>query len=76
MWVNKTKVAWKYLPKKYFYSTAILWSWQYLRETGWNIGGYLRGWKEIFKIPEQEQRRPLSPEALTYLKRVNARLSY
>src|SRR4030095_15028827 len=26
MWLNKSKVAWRYLPKKYFYSTAIMWS--------------------------------------------------
>ena len=76
MWVNKTKVAWKYLPKKYFYSTAILWSWQYLRKTGWNIDGWSGGWKEISKISKQEKRYPLSPEALAYLKKVSARLSY
>jgi len=76
MWVNKTKVAWKHLPKKYFYSTAILWSWQYLRKTGWNMGGFFKGWKEIFKIPKQEKRELLTKEALAYLKKVKARLSY
>jgi len=76
MWVNKTKTAWKYLPKKYFYSTAILWSWQYLRKTGWNFGGWLKGWKEIFRIPKQEKRIPLDQKALGYLKKVKARFSY
>ncbi len=76
MWVNKVKVAWKYLPKKYFRSTAILWSWQYLRKTGWNFSGWFKGWKEISKIPKREKKDPLSQEALAYLKKVKARISY
>ena len=74
MWVNKTKAAWKYLPKKYFYSTAILWSGQYLRRTGWHFAGWNKGWKEIFKIPSQERRNILSKQGLNYLKKVKARL--
>jgi GT2 family glycosyltransferase len=75
MWVNKAKVAWKYLPKKYFYSTAILWSWQYLRKTG-NFGGWFKGWSEVSKISRQEKRAPLSQRILEYLKAVKSRLSY
>ncbi|NDC79565.1 MAG: glycosyltransferase, partial [Chitinophagia bacterium] len=26
MWVNKSKVAWRYLPRIYFFSTALMWS--------------------------------------------------
>ncbi len=37
MWLNKSKVAWRYLPKKYFYSTAFMWSLQYLKETGFQF---------------------------------------
>jgi GT2 family glycosyltransferase len=76
MWVNKTKVAWKYLPKKYFYSTAMLWGGQYLRKTGWDFGGWLKGWKEISKISSQEKRTPLNQQALQYLKKVKARLTF
>ena len=47
MWVNKSKVAWKYLPKKYFYSTALLWSYEYLRKTGFNFTGWSKGWSEV-----------------------------
>jgi GT2 family glycosyltransferase len=76
MWVNKTKVAWKYLPQKYFYSTAILWGLQYLRRTGWHFAGWFAGWKEIFKIHSREKRNVLGKEALNYLKRMKARLWY
>lgn len=76
MWVNKSKVAWKYLPKLYFYTTALMWSLQYLRKSGGDMGGYWKGWKEIGKIPATESRRPLGRAALAYLRQVKARLSY
>lgn len=76
MWVNKSKVAWKYLPKKYFYSTAFMWSLEYLKKSGWDVGGFLRGWREIFRIPGTEERRPLQAGSMEYLKEVEARLTY
>jgi len=76
MWVNKSKVAWKYLPKVYYFTTAFLWSLQYLRKSGWDVAGFRRGWREIGQIPGTEKRRPLGKEALRYLRRVKARLSY
>lgn len=76
MWVNKSKVAWRYLPKKYFYSTAFMWSLQYLRITGFNIGGFMKGWKECFRIPATEKRTPVSEATLSYLREVKARLWY
>lgn len=76
MWVNKSKVAWRYLPKKYFYTTAFLWSFQYLRESGFHLPGFFKGWKKIFSIPSTEKRKPIGPDALTYLRQVKARLWY
>jgi GT2 family glycosyltransferase len=76
MWVNKTKTAWKYLPKKYFYSTAVLWSFQYLRTTHWNLVGWRNGWKKIFNIPSREKKNMISKQALNYLRKVKARLWY
>jgi GT2 family glycosyltransferase len=76
MWVNKCKVAWRYLPKKYFYSTAFMWSLQYLKETGFNIGGFLKGWKAALSITGTEKRKTISAATLDYLKKVRARLSY
>jgi GT2 family glycosyltransferase len=76
MWVNKSKVAYRYLPKKYFYSTAFMWSLQYLKITGFNITGFLKGWKEIFKIQKIETKTPLNNETLSYLRKLKARLWY
>jgi len=76
MWVNKSKVAWRYLPKKFFYSTAFLWSLQYLRSTGFDLGGFVSGWREITRIPRNEKRKVISSATLDYLRKVKARLSY
>ncbi len=76
MWLNKSKVAWRYLPKKYFYSTAFMWSMQYLKETSFNIGGFFSGWKKVFTIPSTEKRTPVKQTTMGYLRKVKARLWY
>ena len=76
MWLNKSKVAWRYLPKKYFYSTAFMWSMQYLKETGFNMGGFLSGWKKVFKISSTEKRTPIKQTTMDYLRKAKARLWY
>lgn len=76
MWVNKSKVAWKYLPFVYFMTTAGLWSLEYLRKSGWHWGGFFRGWWEVGQIFSGERRRPVGRAALAYLKKVSARLAY
>ena len=76
MWVNKSKVAFRYLPKKYFYSTAFMWSLQYLKITGFNLSGFFKGWKEVFQIRATEQRNTIKKPALNYLEKVKARLWY
>ena len=76
MWVNKNKVAWRYLPKKYFYSTAFMWSLQYLKETGFNVAGFFSGWKKVFKISSTEKRTPIKQTTIDYLRKVKARLWY
>ena len=76
MWVNKSKVAWKYLPFRYFITTAFLWSLEYLKKSGWHIGGYIKGWIAVFRIPGTEKRTPVGRAAMDYLRRVKARLTY
>jgi GT2 family glycosyltransferase len=76
MWVNKSKVAWKYLPRHYFVTTAFLWSLEYLKKSGWKVGGFLKGWGEVSRIPGAEGRRPIGAATREYLRRVKARLSY
>ena len=76
MWVNKTKVAYRYLPKIFFYTTAIMWSVEYLQKTAFDVKGWLTGWKQIFKIARFEKRTPIKQSTLEYLKMVEARLWY
>jgi GT2 family glycosyltransferase len=76
MWVNKSKVAWKYLPARYFFSTAALWSLEYLKISGWDWRGFSKGWGEVARIPGAEKRVPVGRATLTYLRRVKARLTY
>jgi GT2 family glycosyltransferase len=76
MWLNKSKVAWKYLPVRYFATTAFIWSCWYLFKSKGDIGGYFRGWDTVFKVPGAEKRRPVGPACWAYLKKVKARLAY
>lgn len=76
MWVNKSKVAYRYLPKVYFYTTAIMWSIEYFRKAGFDLGGWLKGWKQVFGIARKERRTPLKQSTLQYLQKVEARLWY
>lgn len=76
MWVNKATVAWKYLPVKYFYSTALLWSFQYLVKTSFHLKGWVKGWVQVFRIPGNEMRKPIGKNDLCYLAKVKARLWY
>lgn len=76
MWLNKSKVAYRYLPKKYFYSTALMWSLQYLRKTRLDLKGFFMGWKAVCRISKSEKRKVLSPSSMAYLKKVKARLWY
>ena len=76
MWVNKCKVAYRYLPRRYYYSTAIMWSIEYLRKVGLDFSGWIKGWKEVFAIPSMEKRTPIKQSTLDYLRKVEARLWY
>ena len=76
MWINKSKVAWRYLPKKYFYSTAFMWSLQFLKETNFNFAGFIEGWRKIFQISSNEKRTMIGSAAMSYLRKVKARLWY
>lgn len=74
MWVNKAVVAWRYLPIPYFFSTCIGWSLFFLRNSKFNLTGFLRGWFQACKIPFAIKRQPISKESRQYLQDVQARL--
>ncbi|MCU0385301.1 MAG: hypothetical protein MUE38_04685, partial [Flavihumibacter sp.] len=74
MWVNKSKVAWKYLPVGYFITTAFLWSGFYLRKSGFDFRFFISSIATILKIPFQIKKAPVSASVRNYLKAVEARL--
>lgn len=76
MWINKSKVAFRYLPKKYFYSTTVLWSLQYLKESKFDLKGWWNGWKKINSLISSEKPVPITYNTMEYLKKVKARLHY
>ena len=76
LWINKSKVAWKYLPAVYFFTTSVLWSFQYLYKGGFPVGGWFKGWFEIMRIPGKEKRKVITRDTLRYLEKVKARLWY
>lgn len=75
-WLNKCIIAYKYLPIIYFLSTSILWGFQYLIKSKFNLFGFSNGLLKIISIPIRVKRKPLSPETLNYLKSLKARLWY
>lgn len=75
-WVNKTIVAWRYLPLRYAFTTTLMWSLEYIRRVKGHPADYFRAWRDVMTIPFTESRRPLRPESLAYLRSVGARLRY
>ena len=75
-WVNKSVVAWRYLPRRYALTTALMWSFEYVRRVRGYPLTYVRAWWDVLRIPFSENRKPLRPESLAYLRSVRARLWY
>src|SRR5690606_5233240 len=63
-WVNKSIVAWRYLPLRYFLTTAFMWNLQFLKLVPTHVGTYLSSWIKIFGIPFREKRKPIGNDAL------------
>jgi GT2 family glycosyltransferase len=74
MWVNKSVVAWRYLPWPYFVSTALAWSAFFLMRSKLNLPQFFRGCAAIAKIPFSVARPGISAATKDYLRQVQARL--
>lgn len=75
-WVNKSIVAWRYLPFIYFISTAFMWNLQFLKLVPTHLFTYVSSGIKVFSIPFREKRKVIGKNALLYLKAVKARLWY
>jgi GT2 family glycosyltransferase len=76
MWVNKTKVAWRYLPMPCYFTTAIMWSMFFLLNSKFDLIGFINGWIAIVTIPFNEKRNKVSKLSQEYLNKVEARIIY
>ncbi len=75
-WINKSKVAWRYLPFVYFATTAVSWGIQYIKVAKGHPGAFFSAIAQILRIPFTETRHTINSAALHYLKRVEARLKF
>ena len=76
LWLNKSKVAWRYLPSIYFITTSVMWSMEYLMKSKFDLLGFCKGWKNIITVIPHEKRQKLNSKTLDYLKQLDARLWY
>ena len=76
MWVNKTKVAWRYLPLSCYLTTAMMWSLFFLLKSKFDLIGFLKGWAAVVSIPFNEKRKIVTKSTIEYLNRVEARIIY
>ena len=76
VWVNKTKVAWRYLPMPSYFTTAILWSIFFLLNSKFDLIGFIKGLVAIVTIPFNEKRNKVSKLSQEYLNKVEARILF
>jgi len=76
LWLNKSKVAWRYLPTIYFITTSIMWSMEYLMKSKFDLLGFFKGWNNIITAIPHEKRQTLDSTTIDYLKQMDARLWY
>jgi GT2 family glycosyltransferase len=74
MWVNKTKVAWRYLPFHCYFTTATMWSLFFLLKSKFNLIGFINGWVAVITIPIKEKEHKVSKQTLGYLMDTEARI--
>ena len=75
-WVNKSKVAYRYLPFIYYITTMFGWSLEYIRKVKGHWGTFFSCWGKALKVPFTEKRNYVGKKAMEYLHKVKARLWY
>lgn len=76
MLYNKSVVAWRYLPQRYFYSTIFMWGIHYLVKSKFDVKGFFKILKKIKTIRTSIPQQKLNQKSLDYLNKVEARLWY
>ena len=74
---NKCRMAWRLLPKRYVISTLFIWSGYVFLKTR-NPLVVLKMWRDLWQERQLlgQERRPIQPQTIQYLKRIGGRLLY
>lgn len=73
---NKSLLAYKFLPMRYFYAHVILWSGFFLKNTGLNFPELMKCIASIFKEKKSIKRTVISDKTLNYIRSINGRLTH
>ena len=73
---NKSLIAYKYLPTKYFLSHLVLWSGHYLIKTKGDIIGMMRFINSTISLTKKTNKTPVSDDCIDYVKSIGGRLHY
>ncbi len=73
---NKSLIAYKYLPTKYFLSHLLLWSGHYLINTKGDIMGMIRFVNSTLSLTKKSSKTPVSDDCIDYVKSIGGRLLY
>lgn len=76
LWLNKSIITFKYLPKVYFITTCFLWSLKFLKDTKLNLKEFFKIYLTIYQRVMKTRKVTLNHKSLMYLKEVEARLWY
>ncbi len=74
--VNKTIIAYRFLPYRFVVSHFIMWSAYFIVKSRCNLFKWVTSCYELFSRMVKEKRTPISKDSLAYLKKVNARLTF
>jgi len=73
---NKSLVAYKFLPIKYFYSHLFFWSFYFLKYSGGNVTALIHYLKITWRERKKIRRKTISADTLKYILDVGGRLTY
>jgi len=76
LFVNKTLIAWKYLPMIYVLTHFVMWSAYFLAKSKMNLGSYFQLLTQLRQKISHTPRVVIKEETLNYIRHVKGRLTY
>ena len=73
---NKVLVAYKFLPKRYFYTHLFFWSLYFLKHTRGNFFALIGYIRTTLKERKKIKQKPISKKTMNYILEIGGRLTY